>query len=130
MGLRDLARRLAADRSGAAAMEFAFVLPVLGVLLIGSISAANLAGAVNGMHYAVEEAARCSAVKTTVCDSAAATVSYARSKYRGLGATPVFVSTAEGCGHTVKATATYQLNILFTELPVPLSAQACYPGAG
>lgn len=123
-----LLARLKRDVSGSAAMEFAFVLPVLGVLLMGSISAANLAGTVNGMHYAVEEAARCSAVRTTVCSTKAATVAYAASKYTGLGAKPVFAVSGEGCGHTVSATATYQLNILIAELPVQLSAKACYPG--
>ena len=60
--LRHVAR-WGRDRSGAAAVEYAFVLPVFAMLLIGVINMSQLMGALSGMHFAVEEAARCSAVR-------------------------------------------------------------------
>ena len=120
--------RLGADRRGATAVEFAFILPVLVMLLFGVISSSQLGGALSGMHYAVEEAARCSAVNKVACGTATATQAFAADKYNGPGPTPQFASSAVGCGHTVTATMTFTLELALTRLNVPLSATACYPG--
>ena len=117
-----------ADNSGATAIEMAFVLPVVAMLVIGVISLSLLGSAISSMHFAVEEAARCSAVDAVRCGTHSATVNYARSKFHGGSVTPVFASTAAGCGHTVTAAATFELTLALFTIPVPLSAAACYPG--
>jgi len=128
-------RRLAAilrhwrrDQRGATAVEFAFVLPVAAVMVIGTMSASTLVGVVNGMHFAAEEAARCSAVNATLCGSTAATQAFAAARFAGPGPPPTFVASGAGCGHTVTATTTYELNIAFSTIDVPLSATSCFPG--
>lgn len=109
-------------------MEFAFVLPAAAVMVIGTMSASQLVGVVNGMHFAVEEAARCSAVNETMCSSSVATQAYAAARFAGPGPTPTFVASGTGCGHTVTATTTYELYIAFSTIDVPLSATSCFPG--
>ena len=119
---------LCADRRGSTALEFGLVLPAFVMLVLGVINTAQLAHAVSSMNFAVEEAARCSAVNEVVCPGAAATETYAASKYLGPAISPVFDATDAGCGHTVTATATYELNVVFGVWNIPLSAEACYPG--
>ena len=122
-----LLARACRDTAGATAAEFALVLPALAMLIAGLISVSQLAAAVSGMHFAVEEAARCSAVNAVLCGTNSATISFAQARYAG-PSSPVFASTAAGCGHTVTATATFHLQILVKSFDIPLSAAACYPG--
>jgi Flp pilus assembly protein TadG len=128
MRARRFVGRLWGDREGAAALELALVLPTFAMLVVGVINAAQLAHAVSSMNFAVEEAARCSAVNAVTCGSATATEAYAASKYLGPSISPVFDSTTAGCGHTVTATATFELNVAIGVYEVPLNAAACYPG--
>jgi Flp pilus assembly protein TadG len=116
------------DSRGATALELALLLPVFVVLLFGLISTSLMAGALSGMHFAVEEASRCYAVNKTVCGSTTATRTFAASKYKGPAPAPTFSVTTAGCGHTVTATSTFRLDLALTKLDVPLSATACYPG--
>ena len=78
------------------------------------------------MQYAVEEAARCSGVNTTVCASAATTKSYAAGSYYGPGS-PVFTYAVQTCGNAVTASLTISWNIPMFNLSIPLTAAACFP---
>lgn len=127
MPARNLLRRWGRDRGGATAVEFALVLPIAGMLLIGTMSAAQLLSVVNGMHFAVEEAARCSAVNRTVCSSPSATAAYAAARYVG-GGSPVFVANSSGCGHTVTGRTDFELMIAVATIDVPVTATSCFPG--
>jgi Flp pilus assembly protein TadG len=116
-------------QSGAAAVEFGLVLPVLIMLMLGVISCSMLGGTISGMHYAVEEAARCFAVNKTACGTSADAAAFARARYMGpTSVTPTFEATNTGCGFTVSGTATFQLQFAIVNLNVPLSTSACYPG--
>ena len=126
--LADCVTRWRYDTAGTTAIEMAFVLPVMAMLVIGVISLSMLGSAISSMHFAVQEASRCSAVNAVACGSPTATVNYARSKFHGAAVTPVFASTTAGCGHTVTATATFELSLAISTIQVPLSAVACYPG--
>ena len=128
MRARTFLRRWRDDRGGATAVEYALVLPAFAMLMLGVINTSQLASVASGMHFAVQEAARCSAVNTTVCGTDEATAAYARGRYVGPSVNPLFVSTDDGCGHTVRATATFKLNVAIMDFDVPLSAEACYPG--
>jgi Flp pilus assembly pilin Flp len=123
-----LLRRWRDDRSGVTAIEYAMVLPVFAMLVLGVINTSQLASVTSGMHFAVQEAARCSAVNEVVCGNAGATEAYARGRYAGPAVNPAFVSTNDGCGHTVRATVVFKLNVAIMDFDVPLSAEACYPG--
>jgi Flp pilus assembly protein TadG len=125
--LVPLFRRLARDRSGAQAVEFALVLPAFITLMVGGLSAGNLAFAVNALHYAVQDAARCAAVKTTVCTNATTTRAYAADRYSGPTVNAAFAYTATTCGHRVSVTGSYPIYIAAATLNVPISAAACHP---
>lgn len=128
IGMTDFLRGWRGDRSGATAVEFAFVLPIMALLIMGIVSLGLLGGVLSNLHFAVQEAARCSAVNATLCGGPSATVAYARSKFRGGGVAPVFVATGTGCGHTVTANTTFTLRLAVSTIDIPLSATACYPG--
>jgi Flp pilus assembly protein TadG len=121
-------RRWRDDRRGVTAVEYALVLPAFAMLLLGVINTSQLASVISGMHFAVQEAARCSAVNSVACGDPNSTAAFARSRYAGPAVEPIFVATPQGCGHTVRATATFELNVAIMTFDVPLSAEACYPG--
>lgn len=115
------------DDAGATAVEFALMLPVFILMILGGMETATLGFAVSSLHFAVEDAARCAAVKTTVCTDGAATNAFAIAHYVGPSVALVVSSSAAGCGHTVSAAGTYSLNLIPQMLNIPLSATACYP---
>jgi Flp pilus assembly protein TadG len=118
--------RLWRARSGAAAVELALVMPAFITMMVGGVYIGQMLFAANSMHYAVEVAARCAAVKTTVCTDSTSTTNYASNHYAG-PVTPSFSYSATGCGHTVSATANYSVNYGLGAVTVPLSASSCYP---
>ena len=130
MSTLTLLRRFRADAGGASAVEFALVLPAFILLVLGSMSAATLGFSVASMNYAVEDAARCAAVKKAACLTPADIAKYARAKYVGPAVSPVFTYTTAGCGNTVTGTATYSMNLVPQFVNVPLSTAACHPSAG
>jgi Flp pilus assembly protein TadG len=115
------------DERGGAAIEYALVFPIVITLVIGIMSAGNLLFAANDLHYTVQDAARCAAVKTGVCPDGASTVSYAQTHYSGPKIAPAFNYSTAGCGHTVSASASYPMMLATFTFDVPLSASACYP---
>jgi hypothetical protein len=108
-------------------VEYALVLPVFITLVVGALCAGNLAFAVNGLHYAVQDAARCAAVKTGVCTDSSTTIAYAQSRYSGPKIGPAFAYSTAGCGHTVSGAGSYPLILAAYIINVPISASACYP---
>ncbi len=122
-----LIRRLWRDRSGASAVEFGLILPVFVMLVLGVINVSLLTNAVSSMNYAVQEAARCAAVNNVACPNEESITAFARSRYRGPQIDPQFTSENSGCGRTVRATATFELNVAIHVYQVPINATACYP---
>ena len=120
-------RGLLRDESASAAVEFAIVGPIFLTLTIGMIYTCMLLFSMGSMQYAVEEAARCASVKTTVCSSSATTITYAQGVYYGPLTSPTFTSTTAACGHVVSGSASFGLNIGLSTLNVPLTATACFP---
>lgn len=129
MSARRLWRRLRVDSSGASAVEFAIVLPVFILVVMGAISAAMLIFTISSLNYAVEDAARCAAVNKTLCPDADSTTTYALSKYVGPQITPVFAYSTSGCGNTVTATGVYSMDIVPQLAQIPVRASACHPSA-
>ncbi len=71
-------------------------------------------------------------VKTTVCDNAADTQTYARASYGGMTAPPTFTlsqPTSGACvgSNFVQASATYQFVTGLSTTNIPLGASACFP---
>ncbi len=124
--MRTAARNLA-DKRGTAAVEFALVLPMFLILLIGGFFCAFMLFTAGGLHYAVERAARCAKVQTSVCTSTTATQNYAQTQFSGYGVTPVFTAVSTTCGQQVTGSATFAMNIYVRTISIPLTATACYP---
>jgi Flp pilus assembly protein TadG len=119
-------RKFATCAEGAAAVEFAFVMPAFLALVIGCISASILLYSNVSLQNAVEEAARCYSVTASQCGSASAAETYAQSQYYGINS-PTFTASTPACGHQVAATVTIELEAILTNISLPLNAKACFP---
>lgn len=123
-----MARPARRKDSGSASAEFALVLPVLITLSLGSFGFMTLMSATSGLHFATEEAARCAAIKKTVCTSASTTQTYAKGQYKGPKITSLsFALTTPSCGQRVAATGSVVFATGLHKFTVPVSATACYP---
>ena len=129
------------DRRGAAAAEFALILPGLLFLLFGIFNLCVATYAEMCLQSAVESAARYASV-TAAANSSDSNLStlvpaYAQHHYMGpaVTTTPTFVTTGT-CqvqaspgyeGYQVAWTGAYKVYYGFGTLPFTLSAKACFP---
>lgn len=127
MTAKTFFKRLAHEQSGATAIEFAMVFPLLAFLVLGSIWIGMLVFTVSSLDDTVQTAARCSAVNEQLCDTAAKTVAYAQAHYQGPAFKPTFTASSADCGHKVVGQSTFDLGILPGVKILPLSVSACYP---
>jgi Flp pilus assembly protein TadG len=116
------------EESGATAVEFGLVFPVLMMMMLGVLMFSMLGGAISGMHFAVEEAARCYAVNRTTCGDSGAAETFAATRYLGPDVDATFAAASASCGYRVTGTATFELRLAVLTFNVPLSTSACYPG--
>jgi Flp pilus assembly protein TadG len=119
--------RFRRDASGATAVEFALVAPLLLVFAIGLINLALAFNAVSSLHFAVQDGARCASVQTSTCSSDSAIAAVAKARYYGPNINPTFTHTLASCGHQVTGTANFDLWIIFASFNIPISATACFP---
>lgn len=115
------------DPRGAVAVEVAIVFPVLSLCALGLMELAMMVWQQTTLDYAVQQAARCAAVDTVDCGTAAQVQQYLVTRASGLPVTNVSLITAT-CGTQVTA----QLNFRFVApklLPYSqtLRASACFP---
>ena len=122
-------RRPVKNRSGSAAVEMAIVLPLVLLFIIGLTEFGRAIWIKATLDYAVEAAARCAVINTTVCGSAAQVQSYAVSRSPGLTLNAsTFTLTAGTCGMQVSASLPFQFVApsLFP-LALTFTSTACYP---
>jgi hypothetical protein len=110
---------------GAIAVEFAVMLFPMLLLICGTFDTGFALLAETRITFAVEAAAKCGAVNTTLCGSPTETAAYGASiaAVPGLDASGFVVTTA-ACGISVKANHPYAGMVLPV---VTLTAGACYP---
>jgi Flp pilus assembly pilin Flp len=129
--VRNLLKSLRRDQQGTTAVEFAIVAPVFIALLIGTLALCVAFFLIGSLHFAVEDAARCASVKTTICADSATTVAYAQSHYYGPNVSPTFTydppAPTAPCGNRVTAKISYSMNVGFRTFTIPISATACFP---
>jgi Flp pilus assembly protein TadG len=119
--------RLRRDGRGNTAIEFAFAMPALLMLLFGILQCGRALWLQNALDYSVAEAARCASVDPSVCGTAAQTASYAAGlSGAGFTASAFSVSTP-GCGNKVTASYPLALAIPFLSVSLTLAATACSP---
>ena len=115
------------DARGTAAVEFALVAPAFIMLVVGTFYLCLNLFLTGSLHYAVEQAARCASVKTTICQDSNSIILYAQNNYFGPGGAPNFTYALAPCGNSVSASLTYILNTGLTQFTLPVSATACFP---
>lgn len=122
-------RSLGPGDSGAAALEYAILLPVFLMLLLGGIDVSRALWMQVSLDRAVQAAARCASVTPTTCGSTAAIQAYAASQAWGVTvASSVFSVQAQACGVRVTAAAPFQFVTPWIAPPSgTLRSSACYP---
>ena len=119
---------LQGDRSGSTVVEFAMIMPIFVMVLVGGIFLSILGFSAAGLHYAVEAGARCYSVNTTACTNASTTQSFASSKFTNItGNSATFTATTPACGKQVTGSVNFTLRTGTSEITIPLSATACFP---
>jgi len=121
---------------GAVAIEYAFVLPALLLFMLGIFESGRLFWTYTTLYRAVEAAARCGAVNTTLCATTSQIQSYAVTQAYGLTVTAsAFTAATAACGLLVTVSTPFTLVIPWVTAGTPsgafnvitLTASACYP---
>lgn len=114
---------------GTVALEYAIILPVLLLMILGALDAGRVIWLQVTLERAVEAAARCAAINEIKCGSAAQIQSYAASQAYGTTiAATAFVAASASCGTSVKGTVPFTFAIPWVmRRKITLSATACYP---
>ena len=122
-------RRISTDAQGATIVEFAMVAPIVLMILWGGINLSMLGFSAANLRYATEEAARCAAVKVTVCSDADKTQAHAAANFNAItSAQATFaVAMAETCGKRVDGSLEFEMETGVGSFTIPLSATACFP---
>jgi len=126
----------AGDIAGAVAIEYAIILPVLLLALLGAMDLGRLFWSYATIANAAQTAARCFAIKAAACQTAAATQSYAATQAYGITINAsAFTVTTPACGAQVAASYVFDFVVpWFYAIPpfggsnsVTLSTTSCYP---
>ena len=121
-------RRFGHDDAGAAALEYAFVLPVMLAFAIGVMDLGRLVWMQVTLDRAVQAAARCASVNPTRCGGDPAIKSYAATSAWGMTVpASTFVVSRPACGVTVSATMSFKYFAPWPNAPSTLTSAACYP---
>ena len=112
---------------GAAAVEFALILPVLLLCILGLIELGRMVWTQATLDYAVEAAARCRAIDQTHCPTEAATQQFAIDNFM-LPPDASFQVPLASCGYQATATLSF-VSVVPELLPYSqtLTASACFP---
>jgi Flp pilus assembly protein TadG len=129
------------DRRGTETLEFAIVSLLFLALILGVVELGRVMWIANGLHLAVQQAARCGAIGSSYpssCTTPAQVQTFAAS----VAGTPVgssaFTATPQvcagspsvctpSCGYQVSATYAVQLYIPYVHANPTLTAEACFP---
>lgn len=113
-------------RRGTVAIEYAIVLPVLWIFLLGIMDTGRLLWTYTTLYRASEAAARCAAIKATRCTTFRATQGYAVTAAWALNIdASAFTVSNPACG--MQVSATYNFGFVFPWRTITLTAIACYP---
>jgi len=131
MNMRGLRKRL----RGAVSVEYALILPALLLFILGLFDTGRLLWTYTTLNRAAESAARCAAINTAACGTAAQVQNFAVNEAWGLTIdASAFSVSAPACGIQVQGAYDFTFVIpglaAFTPLgTISLKATACYPVA-
>lgn len=118
-------------RRGTAAIEYAIVLPVLLMFVLGIMDTGRLLWTYTTIYRASEAAARCAAISAavvtaTTCSTSGKTQSYAAAAAWGLNIpASAFTVSNPACG--MQVSATYDFGFVFPWRSMTLNTTVCYP---
>ena len=115
------------DCRGNAAIEVAFTLPAVLLLIFGIVEFGRALWLQSALDYSVVEAARCASINPTLCGTADQIKAFASSQAGSGFDASVFSTVNTDCGHQVSGSYPMALTIPFAPISVTLSAQACFP---
>jgi Flp pilus assembly protein TadG len=117
------------DRSGTSAVEFALVVPVFLVMLLGIIEFGRVVWTQSALQHAVEAAARCAVVTPSQCGTTSQVQNYAAGEVFGLSVpASAFSLASPSCGTQVSVSVSFSFvaSALFP-YNITLSAKSCHP---
>ena len=117
---------------GVAALEFAFVLPVLMLIAFGIIDLGRAVWTQTTLDYAAQAAARCRAIGSASCSTDALAQTYGVTQAYGLTGVTMAVSqpVSGNCAGYKQARATKNFSYIFpffTHYSGTFTSTACYP---
>lgn len=114
---------------GTVALEYALILPVLLLMLLGALDAGRALWLQVTIERAVDAAARCAAINVSVCGTVVQIQNYAASQTFGTSVEPsVFTAVNTGCGAKVTGTLPFAfVTPWLSKRAITLTAMACYP---
>ena len=121
--------RFKRSEGGANAVETAIVLPVFILLILAVVEAGFLFWTQSSLQFAVEAAARCATVNTTLCGSTSAVKSYAAAQVFGMTIpSSSFTVSQPSCGYQVSISYpfTFFVPALYSGT-ISLDAKSCHP---
>lgn len=130
MSLRPLRARLRAHvgRRGSVAVEYAILLPVFLLLVLGAMDMGRLLWTQVTLDRFVQQAARCAVVTPTTCADAAQIQTFALTTNYGMSFTDAtFTVTTPACGKQIAASLPFKFSAPLISPSITLAAQACYP---
>jgi Flp pilus assembly protein TadG len=123
-------------QAGVAAIEFAIILPVVLILLLGIMDAGRLFWAYTTLNSASAAAARCYAIQAAACTTTTAVQNYAVTQAWGLTiSASAFTASKQTCGAQVSGTYFFAFVIPWfgggspfgSSNSITLTAVTCYP---
>jgi Flp pilus assembly protein TadG len=118
-----------ASARGATAVEYALILPVLLLFLLGIMDVGRLAWTQATLKYATAAAARCAAINATACATTAQIQAYGAAHAYAMDlAASDFTVTTLTCGRSVSVSTSFGfVTPWIAPMSVTLAADACYP---
>jgi Flp pilus assembly protein TadG len=115
--------------TGNVSVDAALGLPILLMFLFGITEVSRAMWIQNNIQQAVEDAARCAAVNSTICGSETAIKAYAVTKtYQYSVAASNFTYSTPACGKEVSATVPFtSVATGIVGIELNLTAKSCYP---
>ena len=121
-------RSVESDESGSAAVEFALLLPMFLMVIIGGMGLSMLGYSAAGLQFAAQSAARCASINTTICSSITNTQVYASQRFTNItGKTATLVASTQSCGNQVSGSVSFKINTGIYTINIPLTSVACFP---
>jgi Flp pilus assembly protein TadG len=127
-----LTRALARERAAAVMVETAMTFPALLLFVFGIVESGHLLWTQTVLHLAVQDAARCASVNSTLCPDSTSVQNYAAARSWGMTIPPstftlTLPSSTHACGYEVVARYAFTPIVSYIPISMTLTAKTCFP---